>query len=38
VLGSTLSQAREKQLVEILGDNPLGQNHESTPLGVVRRA
>lgn len=38
VLGSTLSAAGEKQLVGILADNPLGQNHESTPLGVVRRA
>ena len=36
VLGSTLSSAGEKQLVGILADNPLGQNHESTPLGVVR--
>ena len=38
VLGSTLSSAGEKQLVGILADNPLGQNHESTPLGVVRPA
>lgn len=38
VLGSTLSSAGEKQLLGILADNPLGQNHESTPLGVVRAA
>ncbi len=38
VLGSTLTPAGEKQLVAILADNPLGQNHESTPLGVVRPA
>lgn len=38
VLGSTLTTAGEKQLVGILADNPLGQNHESTPLGVVRPA
>ncbi len=38
VLGSTLSSAGEKQLVGILADNPLGQNHQSTPLGVVRPA
>ncbi|MDX2026322.1 coenzyme F420-0:L-glutamate ligase [Microcella sp.] len=38
VLGSTLSSAAEKQLVGILADNPLGQNHQSTPLGVVRPA
>ena len=36
VLGSTLSPAAEKHLVAVLVDNPLGQNHESTPLGVVR--
>lgn len=38
VLGSTLSTAEEKRLVGILADNPLGQNHESTPLGIVRPA
>jgi len=38
VLGSTVSAAHEKQLVGILADNPLGQNHESTPLGIVRAA
>lgn len=38
VLGSTLTAAGEKKLVGILADNPLGQNHESTPLGVVRPA
>lgn len=38
VLGSTLSSTGEKQLVGILADNPLGQNHQSTPLGVVRPA
>jgi hypothetical protein len=38
ILGSTLDRAGEKQLVAILKDNPLGQGHESTPLGIVRRA
>lgn len=38
VLGSTLTSDGEKQLVGILADNPLGQNHQSTPLGVVRPA
>jgi len=38
VLGSTMSAAHEKDLVGILADNPLGQNHESTPLGIVRPA
>lgn len=38
ILGSTLDAAGEKRLVQILGDNPLGQGHQSTPLGVVRPA
>ncbi|MDF2045267.1 coenzyme F420-0:L-glutamate ligase, partial [Microbacterium sp. Kw_RZR3] len=36
ILGSTLDKAGEKRLVAILKDNPLGQGHESTPLGIVR--
>lgn len=38
ILGSTLDRASERRLVAILEDNPLGQGHESTPLGVVRSA
>jgi F420-0:gamma-glutamyl ligase-like protein len=38
ILGSTLDKAAEKRLVAILKDNPLGQGHQSTPLGVVRAA
>lgn len=38
ILGSTLDRAGEKRLVAILKDNPLGQGHQSTPLGVVRPA
>ena len=38
ILGSTLDRAGEKRLVAILKDNPLGQGHQSTPLGVVRAA
>jgi len=38
ILGSTLDKAGEKRLVAILKDNPLGQGHESTPLGIVRRS
>lgn len=38
ILGSTLDRAGEKRLVAILKDNPLGQGHESTPLGIVRAA
>ena len=36
ILGSTLDKEGEKRLVTILRDNPLGQGHQSTPLGVVR--
>jgi len=36
ILGSTVSAERERLLVRILKDNPLGQGHESTPLGIVR--
>ncbi|MEV4688360.1 coenzyme F420-0:L-glutamate ligase [Microbacterium sp. LWH3-1.2] len=36
ILGSTLDKAEEKRLVSILRDNPLGQGHQSTPLGIVR--
>ena len=36
VLGSTLDKAQERRLVAILKDNPLGQGHQSTPLGIVR--
>ncbi|HYJ51476.1 MAG TPA: coenzyme F420-0:L-glutamate ligase [Microbacterium sp.] len=38
ILGSTVDKATEKRLVAILKDNPLGQGHESTPLGLVRPA
>ena len=36
ILGSTLDKAGERRLVAILKDNPLGQGHQSTPLGIVR--
>ncbi|WP_207769933.1 MULTISPECIES: coenzyme F420-0:L-glutamate ligase [unclassified Microbacterium] len=36
ILGSTLDRNGERRLVKILGDNPLGQGRESTPLGIVR--
>ncbi|MFK3833783.1 coenzyme F420-0:L-glutamate ligase [Microbacterium sp. NPDC087868] len=36
ILGSTLDKDGERRLVKILGDNPLGQGVESTPLGIVR--
>jgi hypothetical protein len=37
ILGSTLDKAGERRLVAILADNPLGQGHQSTPLGLVRK-
>lgn len=36
ILGSTLDKTGEARLVKILKDNPLGQGHQSTPLGIVR--
>jgi len=36
ILGSTLDRAGEQRLVRILKDNPLGQGHESTPMGIIR--
>ncbi|MBD8024075.1 coenzyme F420-0:L-glutamate ligase [Microbacterium gallinarum] len=36
ILGSTVDKAYEKRLVAILQDNPLGQGHQSTPLGIIR--
>lgn len=36
ILGSTLDRAGEQRLVRILGDNPLGQGHQSTPMGIIR--
>lgn len=36
ILGSTLDRAGERRLVRILGDNPLGQATQSTPMGIVR--
>ncbi|HYP74071.1 MAG TPA: coenzyme F420-0:L-glutamate ligase [Microbacterium sp.] len=38
ILGSTLDKAAEQQLVRILADNPLGQGHQSTPMGIIRRS
>jgi len=37
ILGSTLDKAAEQQLVRILADNPLGQGHQSTPMGIIRK-
>lgn len=37
VLGSTTDDATERLVGRILADNPIGQGHESTPLGIIRR-
>jgi len=37
ILGSTIDKAGERQLVRILSDNPLGQGHQSTPMGIIRK-
>ncbi|GAA4155693.1 hypothetical protein GCM10022286_04980 [Gryllotalpicola daejeonensis] len=37
ILGSTVDRAADARLARILADNPLGQGHQSTPLGVIRR-
>lgn len=38
ILGSTMTKQEENRLVRILKDNPLGQGHESTPMGIIRKA
>ncbi len=38
ILGSTLSKEGEASLLKALKDNPLGQDHEQTPLGIIRAA
>ncbi|MBH0099008.1 coenzyme F420-0:L-glutamate ligase [Salinibacterium sp. NSLL150] len=38
ILGSTTTKANNALALKVLKDNPLGQDHQSTPLGVIRRA
>ncbi|WP_029149992.1 coenzyme F420-0:L-glutamate ligase [Microbacterium indicum] len=38
ILGSTLDKTAERTLVKVLSDNPLGQGHQSTPMGIIRTA
>ena len=38
ILGSTSTRATDALMLRILKDNPLGQDRESTPMGVIRRA
>jgi hypothetical protein len=37
ILGSTVGRATDRLMERVLKDNPLGQGHESTPLGIIRR-
>lgn len=38
ILGFSEQEPSMNQLAKILGDNPLGQSSESTPMGIIRRA
>lgn len=37
ILGTSHRDMDRDLLVKILSDNPLGQDHESTPLGIIRK-
>ncbi|MBX3099927.1 MAG: coenzyme F420-0:L-glutamate ligase [Salinibacterium sp.] len=37
ILGSTSNRALSDLMVRVLDDNPLGQDRESTPMGIIRR-
>ena len=37
VLGISEASMKRDEIVQILKDNPLGQCHESTPLGIIRK-
>lgn len=36
ILGTTLGHDSDEKMIRILKDNPLGQKHQSTPLGIIR--
>ena len=38
ILGFSQQQPTLDQLAKILGDNPLGQSSECTPMGIIRKA
>jgi F420-0:gamma-glutamyl ligase-like protein len=38
ILGSTSTRAVSELMVRVLKDNPLGQDRESTPMGIIRRS
>jgi len=37
VLGASDSSIDRKLIIKILKDNPLGQDHEQTPMGIIRK-
>ena len=37
ILGTTLGHDSDERMVRVLKDNPLGQQHQSTPIGIIRR-
>lgn len=37
ILGSTTTRAVDDLMARVLKDNPLGQDRQSTPLGIIRR-
>lgn len=37
VLGVSHKDINKRKIVNILKDNPLGQGHQSTPIGIIRR-
>ncbi|TQL47914.1 F420-0:gamma-glutamyl ligase [Homoserinimonas aerilata] len=38
IIGSTVSASVTKRIRSVLLDNPLGQGHQSTPMGIIRPA
>ncbi|GAB2515530.1 coenzyme F420-0:L-glutamate ligase [Paramicrobacterium agarici] len=36
ILGNTLGHSKDDHMVRVLKDNPLGQKHQSTPIGIIR--
>ena len=38
ILGSTSTRALSDLMVRVLKDNPLGQDRQSTPMGIIRKA
>ena len=38
ILGFSEKEPSMDQIAKILGDNPLGQSSESTPMGIIRKA